>query len=362
MRPWLAVLLVGCSDYALNNEKEPASDGHPKLVTDPASLTLSGLCEPASRDVLLQNEGKGTLRIEAITVEGDGWSITSAPSMPLSLEPGEGTLVGLEGRDGEAQLVIHSNDDESRLEVPLRASANVPPTATIASPYADEVVPEGVDTVLTGSASDEEDDSQDLLVEWSASVDGVLGGDPPDRDGTTTYAWPASARTTGPQSVSLTVTDSCGDSTVATVGFCQDGANSYDALSLATWHYEGSAAWDSAGGSLLLTPAAGNQVGSAFETSTPVNADNVDISFYVYVGGGTGADGLSLTALDAARMTGFLGGSGCGIGYGGSADCTAGPALPGWSLELDTYYNGGVDPTGDDHLAFTFDGDVDGSR
>ena len=60
-----------------------------------------------------------------------------------------------------------------------------------------------------------------------------------------------------------------------------------------------------------------------------------------------------------SRETGFLGGTGCGIGYGGSADCTAGPALPGWTLEIDTYYNGGVDPTGDDHLAFTFDGDVD---
>jgi hypothetical protein len=360
MRRWLAVLLVGCSDYGLNTEKTPVADGRPEIVADPEALALSGLCEAARRDVLLQNVGEGTLRIETIEVSGSGWSLTSTPSLPLSLAPGESTLVGLEGLDGEGELVVLSNDEaESRLVIPLRASANEAPTATISAPYADEVLPEGVDYTLSGTASDAEDDAQDLLAEWSASLDGVLATGAPAKDGSTAYDWAAATRQSGPQSVSLTVTDSCGVSATASVGLCQDGANSYDALSLSSWHYEGSAAWDGSAANLLLTPATQNQVGSAFETSSPVNADNVDIDFYVYVGGGSGADGLSLTALDVSRATGFLGGTGCGIGYGGSADCTAGPALPGWSLEIDTYYNGGVDPTADDHLAFTFDGDVD---
>lgn len=359
MRSCLAALLIGCSDYGLNNGKDPVADGRPELVADPAALTLTGLCEPAGRDVLLQNVGEGTLRIESIAVEGEGWSITSAPTLPLALDPGESTLVGVEGFDGEAELVVLSNDEASRLAVPLRAAENEAPVVTIASPYADEVVAEGVEAELVGAVSDAEDDALDLLVEWSASEDGVLFSGRPEADGSTAHVWPASGRTTGPQVVSLTATDSCGAATTTTVGACLDGAHTYDALSLASWHYEGSASWDSSAANLLLTPASTNQVGSAFETSTPVNGDNVDIAFYVYIGGGTGADGLSLTALDTARYTGFLGGSGCGIGYGGSADCTAGPALPGWSLEIDTYHNGGVDPTADDHLAFTFDGDVD---
>lgn len=359
MRFCLAALLIGCSDYGLNNEKDPVGDGRPELVADPDALTLTGLCEPEGRDVLLQNVGEGTLRIESIAVEGEGWSITSAPTLPLALESGESTLVGLEGFDGEAELVVLSNDEESRLVVPIRATGNEAPLVTIASPYADEVVPEGVDAELVGSVSDTEDDALDLLVEWAASEDGVLFTGSSEADGATTYLWPAAGRTTGPQLVSLTATDSCGAATTTQVGACLDGAYTYDALSLSSWHYEGSAAWDSSAANLLLTPASTNQVGSAFETSTPVNGDNVDIAFYVYIGGGTGADGLSLTALDTARATGFLGGTGCGIGYGGSADCTAGPALPGWSLEIDTYYNGGVDPTAEDHLAFTFDGDVD---
>ena len=52
---------------------------------------------------------------------------------------------------------------------------------------------------------------------------------------------------------------------------------------------------------------------------------------------------MGLTALDIDRMTTYLGGTGCGIGYGGDATCTSGPALPGWSIEVDTYYNGGQD-------------------
>ena len=69
--------------------------------------------------------------------------------------------------------------------------------------------------------------------------------------------------------------------------------------------------------------------------------------------------GISLTALDVNRMTTFLGGAGCGIGYGDDPACTSGPGLPGWSIEVDTWFNDGQDPTPEDHLMFTFDGDID---
>jgi hypothetical protein len=55
-----------------------------------------------------------------------------------------------------------------------------------------------------------------------------------------------------------------------------------------------------------------------------VSGDNVQIEFLFFIGGGTGADGLSLTALDTTRMSSWLGGTGCGIGYGGGAACTTG--------------------------------------
>jgi len=81
-----------------------------------------------------------------------------------------------------------------------------------------------------------------------------------------------------------------------------------------------------------------------------VSSDAVNIDFEFYVSGGTGADGISLTAIDADRMSTFVGGSGGGIGYYG---------LPGWSIEIDTWYNSEhSDPTSADHVSVHIDGDV----
>ena len=50
--------------------------------------------------------------------------------------------------------------------------------------------------------------------------------------------------------------------------------------------------------------------GTAFQTSATVPAGSVSIEFLFYIGDGSGADGISLTALDVNRMSGFLGSSG----------------------------------------------------
>ena len=118
-------------------------------------------------------------------------------------------------------------------------------------------------------------------------------------------------------------------------------------INVEEWNFEGSAFWNDSENTLELTPAETGQVGTAFNTLDTISGFQAEIDFDFYIGDGSGADGLTFTALDVDRMTTFLGQSGGGIGYGG---------LPGWTIEIDTYYNGGVDPTPDDHLAFTFDG------
>ena len=93
-----------------------------------------------------------------------------------------------------------------------------------------------------------------------------------------------------------------------------------------------------------------DQAGTAFQTTAAVSSDDIVIEFDFYVSGGTGADGISLTALDVDRMTTFVGRTGGGIGYDG---------LPGWSIEVDTWYNGDThDPTTEDHVSFHLDGDI----
>ncbi|MBK9649142.1 MAG: hypothetical protein IPO67_29015 [Deltaproteobacteria bacterium] len=119
---------------------------------------------------------------------------------------------------------------------------------------------------------------------------------------------------------------------------------------LTTWYFAGYANYDSANGWVELTKPLTNQSGTAFQTASTASGDNVVIQFSFYASGGSGADGLSLTALDSSRMSGFVGELGGGLGYKG---------LPGWSVEIDTYYNAEyADPTPQDHVSFHLDGNV----
>ena len=64
-----------------------------------------------------------------------------------------------------------------------------------------------------------------------------------------------------------------------------------------------------------------------------------------------------MVALDTQRMNGFLGSAGGCLGYGNGAGCEPiQDALPGWVIEIDTFYNEQWDPTETDHIAFMFDG------
>jgi hypothetical protein len=117
---------------------------------------------------------------------------------------------------------------------------------------------------------------------------------------------------------------------------------------MTTWHFEGDARWDGANGWVEITRPRDWQGGTAFQTAAAVGSGDIDIEFTFYMSGGTGADGISVTALDTRRMTSFLGSLGEGIGYAG---------LPGWSVEVDNYYNGGIDPTRQDHVSVHINGD-----
>ena len=153
--------------------------------------------------------------------------------------------------------------------------------------------------------------------------------------------------------ISCTASDYSGASNTATITalVCSLETTNMTEININEWNFEGSAYWDDSENTLELTPVQAGQVGTAFNTVDTVSGFQAEIAFEFYIGDGSGADGLTFTALDVDRMTTFLGESGGGIGYGG---------LPGWTIEVDTYYNGGVDPTPDDHLAFTFDGNTSG--
>jgi len=353
-----ALLAAACSDYNLSPDKSPNpgvdTGGLPALEVSPDAVLAAGACGSGDATVTLRNAGDAPLTIDAIAASA-GWS-WSGLSLPLTLAPAGEAWLTVRG-SGSGALTVSSDDRDAPVQsVPLAAAADGPPTISADSPSSGSTLAPG-DLPLVVRVSDAETAPDALVVTWESDVDGPLGAATVDGAGTASLLW--GARSPGPHTLRATVTDACGQSATLDLGVCQQAGYTVDHLDIASWNFEGAARWDSANTWVELTPAVENQVGTAFATDSTVSADNVDISFLFFIGGGSGADGISLTALDSTRATTFLGGTGCGMGYGGDAVCTAGPALPGWSLEVDTHFNDGQDPTAADHLTFTFDGDVD---
>lgn len=131
------------------------------------------------------------------------------------------------------------------------------------------------------------------------------------------------------------------------------------------WSLFGDASWD--GGQWLEVTGVGTfRSGALFKTSQRVNAGDVRLEFSVATGGGlgSGADGFAVSVIDVADPT-ALGellavaqAGGC-LGYGVAGAC-GDRAVSAFHIELDTWFNQNnpvSDPTSDDHLAITLNGD-----
>jgi len=367
--PLCLLLVLGCTEYNVGEKDDvgpgdtdtatPLPEGEPDLSVSPTGLE-EVVCTTTEQVITLSNVGDADLTITGLTLSGDGWSFGSIDPLPWTLAPTEAVDVPVTGTLGTAELVVESDDpDTPSWTVSLEATADTVPWVVITSPADGTIIDPGADVTLVAEVGDTEDAAEALSVTWTSDTDGALGTASVDPAGYATLTWPDTPRTEGDQTLQVTVEDTCGGQSGDELTLCQQAGYVVDELDLSAWHFEGDAQWDTTNDWLQLTSAGTYLVGTAFKTDELVDGGSVEITFLFYIGDGSGADGLSLTVIDKDRMTTFLGGTGCGIGYGGDASCTGGPALPGWSLEVDTYDNGSVDPTPDDHLTFTFDGDGD---
>lgn len=355
-------LVLSCSDYnLLHEDKQEPAEGVPLLQIEPSVVDIGAVCASDLENngeivwVQLQNAGTAVLTIEALEVTGN-WRLQSDPT-PVDILPSATQPISLIAGEGAGMLVISSTDpDHDIQQVPLASTVDQAPILQVISPINGDIV-EG-ETTFVANISDDFDPLESLMVQWRSSVDGVFSSSPPDSTGSSQVSW-LDSHTSGQHTIQVMASDSCGNTVSSLANVCQQLRYDVENVAISTWHFEGTANWDSNNNWLELTPVVTNAVGTAFSTAQIVPGGQVEIDFMFYIGDGTGADGISLTALDVDRMTTFLGGTGCGIGYGGDASCTNGPALPGWSIEVDTYFNGGQDPTELDHVMLTFDGDVD---
>lgn len=359
-------LVVGCSDYNFKDQSEVEEPGElvdtasppvveepgltPLAVVTPGAVDLGLVCGTAVTEVTVENQGDGPFDVTGIDTNSPSWT-ASHDALPVTLLPGEVMVVALSGAAVDSTMVIETTDPENaRLEVPLTGTADQPPTLSITSPASGSTLDVGALTTFEAAVADDAGPADAVLLSWESDVDGVLDTSSADGLGVASFVWDGNVRSSGTHVVTLTATDTCGQQITADVVVCQNEGYLADNLDLATWNFEGSAQWDRTNSWVELTRPTRGQSGTAFQTSTTVDSANVQIEFDFFVSGGDGADGISLTAIDAGRMTTFVGNTGGGIGYGG---------LPGWSIEVDTWHNGeNNDPTTADHVSLHFDGDV----
>lgn len=330
---------------------DDGGDGTPSATTDLTVVDLGIACDGEEASFTLKNDGDGPLIVEDVQLEGD-WELASDIG---EVAPGASVTVVVAGGRSNGSIVLTTNDPTNpTITVELLATANQPPTLLMGAIPA--TLAPGAQTLLEATVSDDQG-ADALQMNWSSDVDGLLSTDSADGAGLASYNWDGAAQTEGSHSLTVSATDRCGLSVSETASFCQNLGYSEDTLDLSTWAFTGMANWDATNGWLELTDTSRYVVGTAFQTSEEVWSDNVSIGFMFYASGGssTGADGLSLTALDTTRMTSYQGDVGGAIGYGG---------LPGWSVEVDTWDNTGdpglAEPSRADHVSFVLDGASDG--
>ena len=85
---------------------------------------------------------------------------------------------------------------------------DTPPAASISEPVDGDWIYEDESLDLAGLVSDAEDAPDDLVLEWSSSVDGVLGTDPAEADGSTALV--VAGLSAGDHTLTLLATDTAG--------------------------------------------------------------------------------------------------------------------------------------------------------
>jgi len=356
-------VVFACSDYRIQDFKEPEPELEgPQIAVDPTTVDVGVSCAAHQAELTVSNLGDAPLTITELILSGEGWAIESAPELPLVLDPEAEATISVVGEGGPASLAIRSDDpSRSQITVNLQTDPDELPTLSLDPAPESGILDPGVLLDLTGRVTDGFVDASTLSVAWTSDVDGPLGTSTPATDGTFALPWEGLARTPGPHLLTATFTDACGNTVEDSLVVCQEAGYVADELDLSSWHYEGTAFWNVGAQAVELTALDPFAVGTAFQVASSVPADNLSIRFEFQTGNGTGADGFSITALDVDRMTGFIGAPGCALGYGEAHESCidTGEALPGWSIEVDTYYNPFIDPSSNDHLSLTFDGDLD---
>ncbi len=242
------------------------------------------------------------------------------------------------------------------------------PTVTMVSPGAGTIFENGAPIAFVAQVSDPTYPVEQLQAAWTADGTDSLGTLPVGFDGSASPS--PTTLDPGWHDVEVRVTNPGGGtaSDSVSVGVCDWApAETFDST-LSGWTAFGDASWDPSG-FLELTGNFQDRAGQLFNTDDVVSPGDVGIRFSIQTGPnvGNGADGFALSIIDAADpadlaaiLATTANGGGLAYGYGGPYGSLVRDAL---HVEIDTWhnvYNGTTelhtDPTPDNHIAITLDG------
>lgn len=344
VRGALIVLLWGCSETSIRGIS-PVGAAPPELRLLPDDgFELQGGC-PGDRTVVTPvvfNDGALAGTVTGVVLP-PGW--TTPREIPFEVPGGGAMSIPMAGPMPATPFELEVATDQGPLSASLTPAPNPGPELRFLDAAANVF---GGDTGFLRAQVSDNELPEPFVVYLRSDQDGAIGTAVSSDDGFVEWEWNGEARSPGLHRLVANTYDRCGQEAIANLDVCQTALAS-DALGLEDWTLFGDAFNNADDGWIVLAPSISVTAGSAFRLSEPVIANDIDISFRFWIGGGDGADGISLTVIDAAA-TEFVGGWGGGIGFSG---------LPGWSLEVDVWHNLEVDPTELDHVSLHLNGDLE---
>ena len=313
------------------------------LVAAPQTISFAGTPTGGSttQDAVFTNDGSQSLTITGTTLPAVPYTVGGLPATGTSLAPGASVSVSITF----APTTTGSYLDSLTLASDTGGSASVALSATAGTPAQLQVTPAALSygTVAVGHSVTESFVVANVggtaltinkskapgLGEFSASTQLPEGTvlQPGASDTETVTFTPTAAGT---------FTDSWpingdGNSVLTAVTFTGIGTTTYAPLS--TWSMKGNAAMS--GSSVALTSTTSKAQSGSVAAPVTVPTDGVRVAFDAQIGGGTGADGMTLTfASPSSAKT--LGGAAANLGYSG---------ITGVAVGLVTYKSG-TEPSG----------------
>lgn len=158
------------------------------------------------------------------SLDGDLGSVTPTPS-------GEAPLSSDALSDGTHLVTLLVTDERGETcSDSVSVQIGLPPTVEIVAPSAGEVVDEDDPVSFSAIVWDQEDTEDDLVLEWSSSLDGVFHSGSPSINGLESFE--ESGLTAGDHTVTVTVTDTNDQQGSATVDLTINGRPSAPLLHL----------------------------------------------------------------------------------------------------------------------------------